>query len=634
MEGDFTSQWVEFLGGVSCALFDGMWQAITRITAAFLALACTSSALWSAIYEVGPGRGYAAIGMVPWESLQAGDTVLIYWRTNSYREKWVICRQGTLAAPITVRGVPGPGGQLPVIDGNGATTRSALNYWNENRGVIKIGGANVPADTIPRNIVVENLDIRSARPPFTYTGANGTGGAYLNNASAIYVEKGENITVRNCLMHDCGNGFFVASGDALASSNILVEANYIFDNGNDASIYEHNNYTAAIKIVFQYNRFGPLRPGCSGNNLKDRSAGLVVRYNWIEGGNRQLDLVDGEDSVLIRNHPRYGRTYVYGNVLIEPPNDGNRQIAHYGGDSGTTANYRKGTLHFYNNTLVSTRTDRTTLLRLSTDEEHADCRNNILYVTAAGNTLAIVDGSGFVNLTHNWLKPGWVNTFGSLTGAITNDANITSTSPRFLDEASQRYFLASNSLCRDAGTALHADVVASSNLVLRHYVAHRASVGRPNYQALDVGAYEYSGLEAWRYQNFTTNAWNPLIGGNDADPNGNAVPNLLEYAFFGDPINPGQPAKPFAFVLWTNSASYLAMDFRRQLPPAAIRYIVQVSPDLKTWQDGVSFADSGNVLTNGGVRMISNPTNRETIVRLNQALGAVTRQFLRVTVQE
>ena len=87
------------------------------------------------LYEVGPNKPYASIGAGPWESLQAGDTVLIYWRSTPYKEKFVICRQGTAAAPITVRGVLGPNGELPVIDGNGATTRSTLNYWNQNRGV-------------------------------------------------------------------------------------------------------------------------------------------------------------------------------------------------------------------------------------------------------------------------------------------------------------------------------------------------------------------------------------------------------------------------------------------------------------------------------------------------------------------
>ena len=135
-----------------------------------LFLACIN--LQAATYEVGPTKALTSIGQVPWESLQAGDTVLIYWRSNPYKEKWVICRQGTLAAPITARGVPGPACELPVIDGNGATTRSALNYWNENRAVIKIGGANVPADTVPKFITLENLDLRSARPPYTFVTAN------------------------------------------------------------------------------------------------------------------------------------------------------------------------------------------------------------------------------------------------------------------------------------------------------------------------------------------------------------------------------------------------------------------------------------------------------------------------------
>ena len=116
----------------------------------------------------------------------------------------------------------------------------------------------------------------------------------------------------------------------------------------------------------------------------------MVRYNWIEGGNRQLDLVE-TDSLTIQNSAAYRTTFVYGNVLIEPDAAGNRQIAHYGGDSGTTSKYRKGTLHFYNNTMVSYRTDRTTLFRLSTNDERADVRNNIFYVTAAG-THAVAAG--------------------------------------------------------------------------------------------------------------------------------------------------------------------------------------------------------------------------------------------------
>src|SRR5262249_27497597 len=144
-----------------------------------------------------------------------------------------------------------------------------------------------------------------------------------------------------------------------------------------------------------------------------------------------------------QNDPSYRQTFVYGNVLIETVNAGNRQIAHYGGDNGTTSKYRKGVLFFYNNTLVSSRTDRTTLFRLSTNEERADVRNNIFYVTAAGSTLSLLDETGVLDLTHNWFKPGRVSTFGTLAGTINDDgSSVVGNAPGFKNEAGQDFHLA------------------------------------------------------------------------------------------------------------------------------------------------------------------------------------------------
>ena len=211
--------------------------------------------------------------------------------------------EGTQSAPVTIRGVPGPNGERPILDGNGATTRAQLNYPSRVRGVIKIGASVVPfangTTDMPQWIVIENLEIRGAHNPNTFTGPDRRHRTYTSPASAIYVEFGENITVRNCDMNNNGNGFFVFSSDTIASRNILVEGNYIHDNGNVGSNFEHNVYVEAIGITFQYNHLGTLLPGAGGNNLKDRSAGLVVRYNWIEHSNRQLDLVHAEDSVLV-----------------------------------------------------------------------------------------------------------------------------------------------------------------------------------------------------------------------------------------------------------------------------------------------------------------------------------------------
>ncbi len=464
--------------------------------AALFSLMLLTVSVKATVYEVKPGTPLDTIAEVPWATLAAGDTVLIYWRATPYKEKWVICRQGNAAAPITVRGVPDPNtGALPVIDGSGAVTPAGLNFWSDERGVIKIGGANVPADTMPKYITIENLDIRSAHPDYQFTSDTGTVMNYTSAASSIYVEKGENITIRNCIIHDSANGFFVASSDDTVSRDILVEGNYIFGNGIAGSAFQHNNYTAAIGITFQYNRFGPLRAGSNGNALKDRSAGTVIRYNWIESGNRQLDLVDAEDSVQIQKDPAYHKTFVYGNILIEPDGAGNSQVSHYGGDSGNEPTYRKGKLYFYNNTVVSTRSGNTTLFRLSTNDETCDARNNIFYNTATGANLAMLAEEGTLTVSNNWVKSGWRNSHegsgfgGSVTVA---GAFIIGTAPGFADFAAQDFHLTNGSAAFNAGTVLHAD--ASTNNVVRHYVKHQMSEARPVSGALDLGAYEFAAV--------------------------------------------------------------------------------------------------------------------------------------------
>ena len=465
--------------------------------AGLLAASLTAGAqrAYALTFEVGPGKTYANVGDVPWESLGAGDTVLIYYRAAPYKEKFVLSRVGTPSAPITVRGVLGPLGERPVLDGNGATTRAQLDYYSRSRGVIKIGGSTVPfADGVtvmPQWITIENLDIRSARPPYSFTGPSGAVESYPNNAATIYLEFGENITVRNCVLHDSGNGFFSFSSNTIASRNILVEGNYIYDNGNDGSIFEHNNYTESLGITFQYNHFGPLRAGAGGNNLKDRSAGLVVRYNWIEGGNRQLDLVHAEDSSILRSDPSYRTTFVYGNVVIEHPNSGNNDIVLYGGDGGSANKFRKGTLYFYNNTFVSDRTDRTRLFRLSTNDESCDARNNIAYVTAGGANLVVLDNTGRLTLTQNWFKTGWTPfQVNRPKGTITDNGTLTGAAPGFVSEAGQDYHLASGSAAIDSGASLNIAVLPTHDVV-REYVKHQASVARAVHGALDIGAFEF-----------------------------------------------------------------------------------------------------------------------------------------------
>jgi hypothetical protein len=462
-------------------------------------------------YEVGDGPGMLpAIGDVPWESLEPGDRVLIHWRAEPYREKWVLCRRGTEHAPIVVSGVPGPSGELPVIDGRDATTRHQLDYWNEGRGVVKIGGASVPPDTLPGHITLENLDVRSGRPPHTFTNDSGGLESYSSNAASIYVEKAEHLVIRNCVLHDSGNGLFIGAFDG-ATQDILIERNRIYDNGIEGSFYEHNAYTAAIHITYQFNQMGRLRDGCGGNNLKDRSAGLVVRYNWIEDGNRQLDLVDAEDSPVLVGHPDYRRTFVYGNILVEGDGEGNSQIAHYGGDSGTVADYRKGTLHFFHNTVVSTRSGNTTLMRLSTNDEHADVRDNVIFTTAPGSSLALLNTSGVMDLLDNWLPAGWVVSHSGFDGTLTDlGGNLEGTDPGFTDFAASDYSPAPDSPLVDAGGALHPESVPDHVPAWQYLHPHSANP-RPDDGARDLGAFEAGLLLSDGFESGDLSAWSGTV---------------------------------------------------------------------------------------------------------------------------
>jgi len=201
-----------------------------------------------------------------------------------------------------------------------------------------------------------------------------------------------------------------------------------------------------------------------------------------------MDLVDAEDSIDLVNDPAYLQTFVYGNLLIEP-DDGNPQIVHFGGDSGTTAEYR-GTLYLWNNTVVSTRAGNTTLLRLSTNAQTAEVWNNIVYVTAAGNRLALSDGSGTLRYGGNLFKPGYVNSFSTLTGTVTNlGGNLTPAAPGFVNEAGQDYTLTAASAARNAAAALPGAVAAYP--LDFEYLKHQTGTARRADGPPDIGAYEY-----------------------------------------------------------------------------------------------------------------------------------------------
>ena len=104
----------------------------------------------------------------------------------------------------------------------------------------------------------------------------------------------------------------------------------------------------------------------------------------------------------------------------------------------------------------------------------------------------MVDSSGVLDLSHNWMKPGWVSTFGTLTGTINNDGtNLSGSSPAFANEAGQDFHLSPASVSINAGAALHPAVLPAHN-VTGQYVKHQSGESRPTDGQLDIGAYEHA----------------------------------------------------------------------------------------------------------------------------------------------
>lgn len=149
---------------------------------------------------------------------------------------------------------------------------------------------------------------------------------------------GQNITIADNVIHDCTNGTFSKSTndeDFAVTKNILISGNYIYGNGVVGDVHEHYTYTESVNITYEFNRFEHLRAGALGNAIKDRSAGTVIRYNYVSGGAHSMDLVEAEDfyaflSTVPAHLSAYRSAFVYGNIIVKDGSTGS--AIHYGGD--------------------------------------------------------------------------------------------------------------------------------------------------------------------------------------------------------------------------------------------------------------------------------------------------------------
>jgi hypothetical protein len=126
-------------------------------------------------------------------------------------------------------------------------------------------------------------------------------------------------------------------------------------------------------------------------------------------------------------------------------------------------------------------------------------------------------------------------------------------------------------------------------------------------------------VDDWRLNHFGAAANNSLIAGDLADPDGDGLPNLLEYALGLDPLTPDTAGLPQEAV----ASGFLTLIYTRPSPPPVdISYDGQVCDDLASWTSNVTeqVTDNGN--------STATVTLSDTV-----AVNAATKRFIRLDVQ-
>jgi hypothetical protein len=322
--------------------------------------------------------------------------VQIHGKEAPYREKVVIRRSGTKEKPIIIRGVPDSQGRLPVLDGDRAKNFQKLCEPNKvARGLLILGDCS-PAD----NILIQGLKLKNANNKNRFFLGNQLI-PYADNAAGIFVNKGDNVRIKKCVINSCCMGIMTSHYPHVG--DFTLSSSFIHENGDfSGKGWGHGVYLCARRTVIEFNRFGDL---CSdGNVIKDRSQTAVIRYNWIEGGmSHQIDLV--EDN---QNSYKNANAYVYGNVILQGHKVRNPKMILFGGDVGGS---RQGILYFFNNTVYGkTRTPRAFVF-VNKPDCSALLQNNVML---GGKNIWMGSGSvsGSNNLfSHGAHTEGIVNSF-------------------------------------------------------------------------------------------------------------------------------------------------------------------------------------------------------------------------------
>ena len=167
-----------------------------------------------------------------------------------------------------------------------------------------------------------------------------------------------------------------------------------------------------------------------------------------------------------------------------------------------------------------------------------------------------------------------------------------------------------------------ADELAQGNRTITLSVATDFSLSAGNPATATV-TLEDKPYDSWRFDHFkAAELAAPALSGPGEDPDGDGLPNLMEYALGGDPTTADAPShQPRVSLI----EKHLTLDYTRPSALTDVSYTVEWSTDLQTWSTG-----------SATIEQVSTTTNADATITVSSRavalLSANPRQFLRLRI--
>ena len=400
-------------------------------------------------YPVGPSRAWkspcALAGAV---TLQAGDVVEVDLAT--YTDACQLNASGTVAAPIILRGVPGP---RPVFDAAGLDLSGAGSV---PRAIFQFTGGS--------HWLVQHLELKNAH------NASDNGAAFRLTAGSL------DVVIEDVSVHDCQDGFM---SDGVAT--LIVRSSDVFRNG--VAGYSHNFYVQGDSIVLIGNH---IHDSVHGQNVKVRSHHALLAYNLIENaGNYEIDLIQNPPQTDAPN----ANVTLLGNVIIRPSSsDNNSQVILWGTDNAGDPG-RNGSLYAINNTFILANASNRLFHAINPAAgSQIHLVNSIVHATANGTGLAADATTAAILVGSNDWISSQVTTAGALTGGLTG------ATPGFLSASDLHLATGSPAIGAGAAGVTYVDGTGSvvSGVPDQEFAGPLGTRPRAAASALDLGAYGFA----------------------------------------------------------------------------------------------------------------------------------------------